>query len=102
MHIIIVYIVNILLDLFHIQSLCQYILGTLAVLWSTICSNQDIVKTLFDRNPEEFRYVTTMLGPLDLPEDFKANSFDLSYFCKRREESDNMQNSNNLLTEGWF
>ena len=69
------------------------ILGPLAVLLKTICSNQDIVKSLFVRNPEEFRHVAATIALLDLPEDFKADSFDLSYLCENRGESGKLQNS---------
>ena len=81
-----------LLD-FFVFNKSSNISGPLNVLLSTICSNQDIVKALFDRNPEEFRYVAKMIGSLDLPEDLKTNSFDLSYFCEQTGESDKTQNS---------
>ena len=55
------------------------------MLLPTICSNQDLVKTLFERNPNECRNIARKLGLGLLPDDLKSDSIDLEYICEKRK-----------------
>ena len=54
------------------------------MLLPTICSNQDLVKTLLERNPENFRYITKQLGKITPPLDLSVDTIDLGYLCGRK------------------
>ena len=75
-------------------------LGPLVLLLSMIYSNQDIVRALFERDPEEFRYIAKVLGYLELPEDLNSESMDLSYLCKGKTGSDEKLNSFGTISQG--
>ena len=47
----------------------------------TICSNQDLVQKLVERNPEEFSYLAQTLAFLTLPEDLNIEAINLTQLC---------------------
>ena len=74
---------NVLLYVVYLRTILKLI-GTLAMLLPTICSNQDLVKTLLERNPENFRYITKQLGKITPPLDLSVDTIDLGYLCGRK------------------
>ena len=72
----------------------------MSVLLPTICSNQDLVKTLFERNPNECRNIARQLGLGLLPEDLKSDSIDLGYICEHGKKENQDSSSLNLLPDG--
>ena len=64
-----------------ILIICIYISDNLSLFLPTICSNQDLVRTLAERNPEELRLLAESLAFLSLPEDFTIKSFNLTQLC---------------------
>lgn len=72
----------------------------MSVLLPTICSNQDLVKTLFERNPNECRNIARKLGLGLLPDDLKSDSIDLEYICENRKKENQDSSSMNLLSDG--
>ena len=76
------------------------ILDHLSLFLPTICSNQDLVRTLIKRNPEEFRFLAESLAFLSLPEDLTINSINLTQLCKKDESSSDKNNNLKLPDEG--
>ena len=72
----------------------------MSVLLPTICSNQDLVKTLFERNPNECRNIARQLGLGLLPEDLKSDSIDLGYICEHGKKENQDSSSLNLPPDG--
>ena len=75
-------------------------LDHLSLFLPTICSNQDLVRTLIKRNPEEFRFLAESLAFLSLPEDLTINSINLTQLCQKDESSSDNKNNLKLPDEG--
>ena len=58
-----------------------YISDNLSLFLPTICSNQDLVQKLVERNPEEFSYLAQTLAFLTLPEDLNIEAINLTQLC---------------------
>ena len=83
-----------------LTALNVLILDHLSLFLPTICSNQDLVRTLIKRNPEEFRFLAESLAFLSLPEDLTINSINLTQLCKKDESSSDKKNNLKLPDEG--
>ena len=65
-----------------------------------ICSNQDLVKTILERNPEEFRYVAQIFGSVTLPVDLNVESIHLGYLCGQKFKAITKENVANSTPKG--
>ena len=69
-----------------------YISDNLSLFLPTICSNQDLVRTLAERNPDELRLLAESLAFLSLPEDFTINSLNLTQLCLEEDKGKSHEN----------